>query len=287
MPKTAQKFLCISCDFETSKQCNYVSHILTLKHKILTNPNIKTAEKMFECLCGKKYKHRSSLSSHKKKFMCIEKKETIVLVKDNDSDFDKNIVLSLLNENIELQKQIIQLYKDKPNTTINNTTTNNFNLQIFLNEKCKDALNIMEFVSSLKLKLTDLESIGKLGYSEGISKIFIRGLKELDIFKRPIHCSDVKRDTLYIKDKDSWEKDNENKEKMKLAIDYIANENIKLLPVWISENPQANDYESTKHLEYIKILGESVGGSYETEIIQKNYNKIIKNVAKEVVIDKI
>jgi hypothetical protein len=214
----------------------------------------------------------------------------------NKNSINQGIVIDLIKQNNEFKEMIIdqnnkilELVKDGKtiNNTINNTTNNTqFNLQIFLNEKCKDALNIMDFVNSLKLQLTDLETFGKAGYSEGISKIFIRGLKELDIFKRPIHCSDVKRDILYIKDKDFWEKENENKERMKIAINYIANENIKQIPEWVNKNPQANDYESKKHIEYIKILSESLGGC-ESETIQRNYQRIIKNVAKEVVIDKI
>jgi hypothetical protein len=227
---------------------------------------------------------QSGLWKHKK--ICQNKKQDILTIFKQNQEF-KDLIIEQNKQILEQNKQLFELVKEKQITVNSNHTTNNFNLQIFLNEKCKDALNIMDFVSSLKLQLTDLESMGKLGYSEGISKIFIRGLKELDIFKRPIHCSDVKRDTLYIKDKDAWEKENENKDKMKLAIDYIANENIKQISTWVVENPQANDYESKKHSEYIKILGESMGGGYEEDTIKKNYQKIIKNVAKEVVIDKI
>jgi len=163
--------------------------------------------------------------------------------------------------------------------------TNNFNLQVFLNEKCKDALNISDFVDSLKMQLTDLDTVGQVGYIEGISRIFIRGLKELDIFKRPIHCSDVKRETMYVKDKDTWEKDNEEKNKLRLLIDHIAHKNIIQLPEWINNNPDANNYDSKKHVEYIKILGQSMGGKTDEEN-HKIYQKIIKNIAKHVMIEK-
>jgi len=143
----------------------------------------------------------------------------------------------------------------------------------------------MDFVNSLTLKLTDLENIGKLGYSEGISKIFINGLKQLDVFKRPIHCSDLKRETLYVKDENSWEKENDGKAKIKQAIKRIANKNIKQIPEWQKEHPQSQDTTSKKHEEYMKIVGESMGG-LNVEEDEKNYNKIIKNVAKEVMIDK-
>ena len=194
-------------------------------------------------------------------------------------------MMSLLNQNIELQKQIVELCKEK-NTVINNTINNKFNLNVFLNEQCKDALNIMDFVSSLKFQLSDLENVGKLGYTEGISKIFINGLQELDVFKRPIHCSDLKREIMYIKDKDAWEKEKENNDILKVAIKHIAHNNVKQLPDWIHENPSSNNHDTKKHQEYIQILNESMGASTEEEDI-KNYNRIIKNVAKEVVIDKI
>lgn len=154
-----------------------------------------------------------------------------------------------------------------------------------MNEQCKDALNIMEFVNTIKLQLSDLELVGKLGYTEGISKIFIRGLKELDIFKRPIHCSDLKRETLYIKDKDAWEKENGENVKIKQAINYIANKNIKQIPLWVEENPSAEDTETKKHMDYIHIVHESMGGS-SLESDEKKQNRIIRNVAKEVLIDK-
>jgi hypothetical protein len=151
-----------------------------------------------------------------------------------------------------------------------------------LNEKCKDALNIMDFINSLKVNLTDLETVGKLGYSEGISKIFIRELKELDIFKRPIHCSDAKRETMYVKDKDAWNKENEDNERLKLAIKYIAHKNVVQIPQWININPDAIDYDSKKHLEYMRIISESMGGKHEED----DYDKIIRNVARAVVIVK-
>ena len=152
--------------------------------------------------------------------------------------------------------------KMKNGHTIHHTTnhhTNHFNLHVFLHEQCKDALNLMEFVNTIKLQLSDLDMMGKLGYIEGISKIFIRGLKDLDIFKRPIHCSDLKRETLYVKDKDAWKKHDGENVKIKQAIIMIANQNIKQLPVWVKENPTAEDTETQKHMDYIHIVHESMG----------------------------
>jgi len=253
----------------------------------------------FGCECGKNYKYSQGLSKHKK--VCKNK-----IISTITNDLSNNFILEIVKQNqefkeliIEQNKQIMDQYKDSQETNhkllelakegkiiTNNVTNNNkFNLQIFLNEQCKDALNIMDFVNSLKVSLTDLEAVGKLGYTEGISRIFIRGLKELDIFKRPIHCSDLKREAMYVKDKDTWEKENEKKHRLKLAINYIAHQNIVQIPIWIEKNPDAMDYETKKHTEYMRLITESMGGSTDEES-EKNYNKIIKNVAKEVLIDK-
>jgi len=299
MPKNAKIFSCEICDFKCSKESNLNIHFLTRKHKILTNPNAgltKNAAVLgFSCHCGKNYKHMSSLCNHKKKCLNQEKLAHDTPCQSND------IVSILLNQNMELIKQnqefkdlildqnkkILDIARDDKitNNTTNNNTTNNFNLNFFLNEQCKDALNIMEFVNTIKLQLSDLDMMGKLGYTEGISKIFIRGLKELDIFKRPIHCSDLKRETLYIKDKDAWEKENSENMKIKQAINYIANKNIKQIPQWKEENPTSDDIETKRHMDYIHIVHESMGGN-SSEPDEKKYNKIIRNVAKEVVIDK-
>jgi len=188
---------------------------------------------------------------------------------------------------IEQNTKIMELAKEGKYITNNNNTTNNnnFNLNFFLNEQCKDALNIMDFINQLQLNTTDLDMVGRLGYSEGISKLFIRGLKELDVFKRPIHCSDLKREVLYVKDKDSWEKDNEEKNKMKTAIKYIAAKNFKQINEWRAKNPESDDYDSQRHMDYHQIVIHSMGGSTKEED-EKHYNKIIKNVAQEVTIDK-
>ena len=300
--QSSSTFYCETCDYMTSRKSQYDRHLETAKHKKSSQRIVSTSEKYSNfvyCDCGKSYKHETSYYKHKK--MC----KTNALDVDNDVS-SNNIILEIVKQNnefkeliIEQNKQIHEQHKEnlelnkrllemaKEGKTINNhTVTNNkFNLQFFLNEQCKDALNIMDFVNSLTIKLTDLENVGKLGYSEGISKIFIRGLKELDIFKRPIHCSDLKREILYIKDENAWEKENTEKAKIKMAIKKIANKNMKQIPEWENENPTSQDYDSKKHEEYMKIVNESMGG-IDDEEDETNDNKIIKNVAKEVLIDK-
>jgi len=299
--KNPSKFICTCCEYKTDSKKDYSIHLQTMKHKKnikkihleCKNPN--SPNNPLECVCGRLYKYRQGLYKHKK--IC-KNKFVQELMKTSTSSQNVAKITKMfkeqLKENEELKKMFVEQNKKLielinvnekgkniiMNTNNTNNTTNNFNLHIFLNEKCKDALNITDFLDSLKLQLTDLELVGKLGYTEGISKIFIRGLKELDIFKRPIHCSDVKRETMYVKDKDAWEKENEHNEKIKSAINFIANKNVEQIPIWITENPESSDYESKKHDEYIKILGESMGNN------DKESQKIIKNISKEMIIEK-
>jgi hypothetical protein len=251
--------------------------------------------------CNKTYSARNSLWYHEKRCIYvkeseqkpyIEYKNEIISQKwpPPDEPTLKEMFIkvveqnqAILLENQEMRKLLQETIPKIGNTT--NNTTNNFNLQFFLNEQCKDALNIMEFINQLQLNTSDLDMVGRVGYTEGISKLFIRGLKELDIFKRPIHCSDLKREVIYVKDKDSWEKDNDEKKKMKNAIKYIAAKNFKQIHEWQEENPDSNEYDSKKNTDYNQIIIHSMGGATKEED-ENNYNKIIRNVAKESVIDK-
>ena len=179
--------------------------------------------------------------------------------------------------------------KDKNSPTIiNNGNINShnktFNLNVFLNEYCKDAMNITDFVDSLKLQLVDLENVGKLGFVEGISNIIVKNLKALDVHKRPVHCSDSKREIMYIKDEDKWEKENEENNKIKKVIKKIAYKNQRLLPEFKKEHPDCGNYHSKYSDQYNKIVVESLGGSGDND--DEKEDKIIKNLAKQVIIDK-
>ena len=280
-------YLCKICDYSTHNKKDFIKHLKTIKHndnKMITNDNEKSPKipKRYTCNCGKDFVYNSGLSRHKK--LCNKESDVnklLEMVKQNQ-EF-KELLLETNKKNDELTNKLIEVIKEP--RTINNTTNNKFNLNFFLNEQCKDALNITDFVSSLTLKLTELEQVGHLGYVEGISKIFIRGLKELDVCKRPIHCSDLKREVLYIKDENNWEKDNEEKEKMKTVINKIAHKNIQNIPIWAKENPKSQDCSSKKNDEYLQIVNQSMGGEDESQ--RENFvQKIIHNVAKEIIIDK-
>ena len=293
------KFYCEKCDFITNNKKDYNRHILTLKHLNVYNCLQEVSKKSpkIVCLCGKEYSCRQSLYVHKKKCN-IKNNDNNDNNNNNDNileyNLDKNELIEyLIKENknfkellIEQNNKIFDICKNGTHNTINNTdnSNNSFNLNLFLNETCKGALNISEFIETIKVQLQDLENVGKLGYIEGISKIIIRGLKELDVTKRPIHCSDLKRETLYVKNDNIWENDKE-KEKMKYTIQHIAGKNFKQIPIWVKENPLSKDSESKKHLEYMRIINKSTGGMTEEED-EQNYNKIIKRVANEVIINK-
>jgi len=215
----------------------------------------------------------------------------------HNEEKQQQLVEYLLKENsefkqmmLEQNKQMIELAKNAGhNTNIHNTTNNthnqSFNLQFFLNETCKDAMNIMDFVSQLQVCSKDLEETGRIGFANGISKIFINGLKQINISDRPIHCSDMKRETLYIKNNNEWNKEDEDKTLLTNAIKHVAHKGIKQISVWTKEHPGFNDPESKVNDRYLKIVSESMSGSTEDET-NKNYTKIIKNIVKETVIDK-
>ncbi len=306
-PKLAKIFECEKCNYTCSKKSDFNKHVNTRKHinndaqlqNIHSNsPNI------YICICGKEYRYRQGLSIHKKK--CIEpinekseKNEILtkddkidILIKEN-IDF-KNIILDLVKNNGDFQKQTLDMQKQMidvcktsgtNNTYNNNNNSNNktFNMQVFLNEKCKDAMNIMDFVNSMTLELSDLEDVGELGYVEGISKIIIRKLNEIDVYKRPIHCSDYKREVMYVRDDDIWEKENSTYDKLRKAIKHITKKNGDLMIPWRDKNPQCMNNRHRLNDVYLRIMNQSMGGKGE---FVDSENKIIKKLSKAVYINK-
>ena len=303
MPKNAEKcqeYFCKTCDFKCFKKSNYEKHLLTKKHNTTNTTKIqpKNAGK-YICDCGKEYRYRGSLHNHKK--TCDYKKddENIELEHTNEvidlkdhiitKEDDTNLVVKLMKQNTELMevikdqnetmKEMIPKIGNNNNNT--NNTNNNFNLQVFLNEDCKDALNIMDFISSLQIQLKDLEATGKMGFAESTTNLLIEGLKGLDITKRPIHCSDLKRETLYIKDNDVWEKETDNKEKMTRAVKYLQKESFGVIPDWVRKHPGCARGDNQHNDEYMEIVGNTAG----VDKI-KDVNKISKKVAKQVTLNK-
>jgi len=294
--KKLLKYECKSCDFVTSKKTDYNRHINTKKHLDLhladkdLHFSKKGANESTECICGKHFKHRQSLYKHKKN--CKKGIQTIDDFPDNMTD--KELIMFLLKENKEFKELIMdqtnKMYEiaSKPSTAVINTNTNcnnknQFNLNVFLNEKCKNAMNMSEFLDTIQIHDDDFENIGKLGYVQGISNIFIKGLKDLDETVRPIHCSDIKREVLYIKDNDVWDKD-VNNQKIRNVIALIAHKNFKYIPVWKEANPSASDVTTKKNDEYMQIANQVTTAITPDD--DTGINKIIRNVANKVHINK-
>lgn len=268
---------CKMCNFRCTQKCDWERHIKTRKHEIKNN----VIGSDYQCSCGKSYKSYSGYWKHKNKCSVKGTWEQPTNTSSND------IIMKLLKQNDELHNKLIQLTSMHSNTTT--TTTNiekNFNLNFFLNETCKNALNMTDFVNSIKLSLEDLENTGRNGYIEGISNIIIKNLNNLEIKLRPIHCSDRKRETLYFKENDEWMKESEHKHVLTNAINNIANENMKQISQWKKMNPDCLSSSSTRNDMYLKIIGNSVSG-FTDEESEKNNSRIISNIAKQVKIDKI
>ena len=311
-------FECKTCEYITNRKSSYDKHILTSKHLKSIN-SMKSCKKLQKYMCNnccKYYKDPSGLWRHKKRFiecdneningvknsnledvyyseeLSDENIKAVVSKKDNIQQLT-GLVLTLIQQNKELTNQIIELSKSSSssnsinNGTINSTNNshNRFNLNVFLNETCKDALNMSEFIDSLQITVNDLEETGRLGYASGISRIFINGLKNLEENFRPIHCSDLKREILYIKNNNEWVKDTEDNKYITLAIKEITSKNIKQIFEWQKLHPEFNNPESKQNDKYQHILMNAMSGSSKEEA-NNNYNKIIKSLAKEVVISK-
>ena len=295
-PKTPDFFECKLCDFKCSKKCDYERHIMTPKHQnateMLHNATYftpKNAENFVCDKCCKNFKHSSSLYRHKKNCPIIDNSENNQNIEQNIDKKDE-LINYLIKENQEFKNLILEIVKKDTTTNNNNNNINTnshnktFNLNFFLNETCKDAMNIMDFVDSLKLQLSDLENLGKLGYVDGISKIIVQNLKSLDETKRPVHCTDSKREVMYVKDDNKWEKENENKQKMRKVIKHVTHKNSKLLKEFKSKYPGCEKSDSKYSDKYDKLIIEAMGGKGDNDLEKED--KIIRNIAKVVIIDK-
>jgi hypothetical protein len=294
IPKNPQIFGCEKCNYNTSNKKDFKKHEQTIKHKIRINPNdtyLKNPIPIYQCKCGKIYKHSSTLSNHKKNCN-INIPSTQPTALPTDVTFFTNLVLEVVKNNTEIQKQnhdfqkqMMELYKST-NTSIthNNSHNKTFNMQFFLNEQCKDAMNIMDFVNSMTLDFSDLEDVGKLGYVEGLSGIIIRKLNEMDVYKRPIHCSDGKREIMFVKDDNVWEKENSTYDRIRKAIKHITKKNGDMMIPWSQKHPACMNIEHHLNDVYLQIMSQCMGGK---ESFVESENKIMKKIAKAVLIDKI
>jgi hypothetical protein len=297
-----KKYCCEICDYYTSSKKDYDKHLLTAKHKKTADGSIKEDNKssIYNCVCGKVCKTHGGIWKHKQKCNKINNSENNDNIQINTNEKTEVIDLLLkenkffkdfiIEQNQEFKNLILEIVKKdtcKNNITNNNNITHtnshnkSFNLNFFLNETCKNAMNITDFVDSIKLQLSDLESVAKIGYVEGLSKIIIKNLNALDVTERPVHCSDSKRDTMYVKDEDKWEKESEDNHKVLKAIEDIANKNSKMVKEWKTKNPECASSKSHKADVYSHIMIQAVCSNNDM-----NNSKILKKIAKEVIIDK-
>lgn len=304
-PEISKNLTCNLCDYSTCKNADYKKHLVTIKHKKNKNETNETKMKQkvaenLQCSCGVYFNSRTTLWRHKNKckMNTNEDSKEAAIITAHPAPF--NITTDLIMELIKDNKEMKQIILDQNNTinnlvkngitnnvntnSLNNNNNKTFNLQFFLNETCKDAMNIMDFVDTIKLQLTDLEKVGEVGYVQGISNIITTNLKALDVSQRPVHCTDKKRETMYIKDEDKWEKEDDNKSKLRKAIKKVANKNIKLLPQFREKYPDYDDAESTVSDKYSKMVIEAMGGTGNND--SEKEDKIIHNISKCTVVEK-
>ena len=305
-PQKSQYFYCEKCKYISDNKKDYSKHVLTRKH--LDETQMKQKNPILICECNKIFNSRTTIWRHKKKCLISNTTAKEENVKDTEQEAEtENIIITpelILNiihqnqefkdllieqnkQNLELQKQMLDVCKNGTtniNTINNNSNNKTFNLQVFLNETCKDAMNIMDFVDSIKIQLSDIESIGELGFVNGMSKLIIKHLNALDENMRPVHCNDLKRSSLFVKDANVWTKEDENNNKLKNAIRYIAHKNICALPEWRKKYPDCIYSESKKSDQYNHIVIEAMGGSGDND--DEKAEKIISKIAKTITINK-
>lgn len=301
VPKSSHKFICKDCDYHTIRKSQYERHLLTTKHIQMTSNDdiVQQRSYGYVCECGKKYKYRQGLFAHRK--TCnSDSSETYDTTTSTTTNHDKfemlsNTILELVKENrefkqliIDQNKQMMEMSKNmggSHHTTNNNTNCNNkFNLNVFLNEKCKDAMSLKDFVNSMNISLEDYVQTGELGFVEGISKTIVKCINDMELYDRPLHCTDLKRETIYIKGGEKWEKD-EDKVEFRKAVKRIANKNHKMTSVWMENTPDVNTVGTDNYEKFFTYMQSSLGGcgQDETKLFE---DKIMRNVMREVTIDK-
>ncbi len=297
-PNKKSDFNCDICHYTCSKKSDFDKHLLTLKHvtayRYLQNGDTNSPKK-YNCNCGKEYSFRQSLYNHRK--ICREEVNVLpeatssnddmihLLIKEN-SEFKKentefkSLLMEMMQSNTELMKQMVDLSKGAVNINSHNKTSAVFNMQLFLNEQCKHAMNIKEFVDSIRLTLDDFEMVGEKGLIEGLSNIIIKSLKATDKYLRPIHCSDAKRDVMYVKDNDKWEKEGPRNDKVRMLVQNVEHKNIRLLNEYSKVHPDSLNPESPLNDHYLQLSSTATSGTDE------HLDKIITKLAKETVVDK-
>jgi len=304
------KYLCNNCQTSSGTKSDYEKHLLTAKHRkrVSGDKEVTDLSVKLKCtICSRLYKSRNGLWKHSKSCKPVTSNVNInFIINDNNShdnntindneDFKKLILeviksnsdlqktnTELQKQNSDLQKQMVEVCKNSNNTVINSNNNKTFNLNFFLNEQCKDAMNISEFVNTFDLQLEDLESVGELGYVEGMTKIIVDKLNSMDIYKRPMHCSDAKREIIYIKDENIWAREERTNPKLRQAIKTVTFRNMKQVKKWSDKHPESLNNESHLNDKYMMLVIQSTGGN---GLIGDSENKIIRHIVKEIIIGK-
>ncbi len=296
--KNSRKFVCELCNYKCSKKSDYLKHIQTLKHEMAildkktrqNSPKLKCKE--YICDCGKKYKYQSGLCKHKRYCSFVEDDETYFENQNANNSTSQTNFIDLLKQNQEFKEMIIDqnrtIMELSSRTNITNNTTNNnqkFNLNFFLNTTCKDAMNMSEFLENLNIEFQDIEDIGKNGYVTGMTNVILSRIKDLDVSKRPLHCTDLKRETMYIKDNDEWSKDTPDNVRLKNMIKIVAQHNYGKLPSWREKNPECKDWNDPKYDFCLDMMRNVLGDMGEDQT--RLDNKVIKNLSRHILVDKI
>ena len=303
LQKISYKFFCEECNYKCSKQSEYNKHLLTAKHKMVVNGSkngskksplhIHTSDDSNTCICGKKYKYESGYYRHKKTCNISAEQNNSIYSKATDESYNTTLhtMVELIKQNqefkqllIEQNQTILAISKKDTITTNNNTINNNqkFNLNFFLNTTCKDAMNMSEFIENIDINFTDIENIGKHGYISGMTNMFLSRIKDLDITKRPLHCTDLKRETMYIKDNDEWCKDTSDNEKLHKMISIINKRSYSTIPLWRDKHPECLEYTNPKY-EFCMDMMKNVLGDVGQEQLNLD-RKVIKNISRSIFI---
>ncbi len=312
-----QKYICEECNFRSSKKSDYTRHLTTAKHLMTTRGLQKSANAVW-CECGKGYSCRQNLYRHRAKCAFLREKsaiheenifesekepnsmntESILNVIKQNQDFKDMLfeqsrqlqetheqLMKSNEQNINMQIKLLDAFKD--GKTIVNTTTNNnqkFNLNFFLNTTCKDAMNMSEFIENINIDFKDIENIGKNGYINGMTDMILSRIKDLDITKRPLHCTDLKRETMYIKDNDEWSKDTPNNSKLRNLITIMGKQNCGQINKWREEHPESLNKNHPQYEFCLDMMKNILGDVGESQI--RMDNKVIKNLSRHILVDK-
>lgn len=293
-------FSCCVCDYNTSRASQYDRHCLTRKHEIMTNNDglVPPSEKKYTCGCGNQYRYRQGLFAHKKAcYGVADPTKKSRPKRPTQSPPDTSMILELIQQNQEFKTMLIEQQKDnqllqqqlidavKDGKTVHNTNNNQkFNLNFFLNTTCKDAINMSDFIQTIEVQMSELENIGHNGYVAGMTDIILSRIKDLEVCKRPVHCTDLKREIIYVRDCNEWNKETAEKSYLRKAIAMVSKQNYGKTMEWRKQNPECLEVGSPKYDFCFKMM-RNVLGDFE-DIQVKLDNKIIKSLAKEVIVDR-